>query len=136
MIPERQRLDLRRAPLLGLQVAADPLGVHWYALLQLHHLIGDHESLWIIVSEVMAHLEGRAHELPEPVPYRIHVTQVLARTRSQEAEVFFRSKLGKIDERQRRSGCWTSHGDGGVRRGPSGTRIATGPNELARKLDV
>jgi amino acid adenylation domain-containing protein len=98
MMPDQQRLDLRRAPLLRLQVVADAESEQWYALLQLHHLVGDHESLWIIVSEVMAHLEGQAHELPEPIPYRIHVAQVQSQARPEATEAFFREKLGTIRE--------------------------------------
>ena len=82
MRPERQRLDLRQAPLMRLQVAADPHGAQWYALLQLHHLICDHEIDWrSLLAEVIAHLEGRAQQLPEPVPYRNHVAQALAYAR-------------------------------------------------------
>jgi len=33
--PERQKVDLRKAPLMRLQVAADVDGGRWYALLQL-----------------------------------------------------------------------------------------------------
>ena len=44
MRPERQRLDLRQAPLLRLQVAADPHSAQWYALLQMHHITCDHET--------------------------------------------------------------------------------------------
>jgi hypothetical protein len=40
MRPGYQKLDLRQAPLGWLQIAADVHGQKWYALLQLHHLMG------------------------------------------------------------------------------------------------
>jgi amino acid adenylation domain-containing protein len=96
--PEHQRLDLRRAPLMRLQVAADPHGTQCYVLLQTHHLVFDNASLDILLSEVSAHLQGQAQELPESVPYRNHVAQALAHARAHDAEAFFRSKLGEIEE--------------------------------------
>jgi amino acid adenylation domain-containing protein len=98
MKPEHQRLELRKAPLVQLRVAADTSGIGWYALLQTHHLVCDSESLGAMLLEVRAHLEGQAHGLLEPVPYRNHVAQALAYARTHDAEAFFRSKLGEIDE--------------------------------------
>src|SRR5205807_2215969 len=70
MKPQKQRLDLRQAPLMRLEVVADPESAQWHALLQTHHLICDNASLEILLSEVKAHLEGRTQGLPEPLPYR------------------------------------------------------------------
>jgi amino acid adenylation domain-containing protein len=112
MSPERQRLDLRHAPLLRLQVAADPHSEQCYALLQLHHLVCDHESLEILIAELRAYLEGRAEELPAPVPYRNHVAQALAHARAHDAEAFFRSKLSDIDEPSAPFGLLDVQGDG------------------------
>src|SRR5581483_1152518 len=39
MAPELQKLDLGQAPLLRLKIARAADGVHWYALLQIHHLL-------------------------------------------------------------------------------------------------
>ena len=97
MRPERQRVDLQRAPLMRLQVAADPHSTQWYALLQLHHITCDHETVSAIVAEVVARLEGRA-VLIESAPYRNHVAQALAHRKMQDAEKFFRDKLGDVDE--------------------------------------
>ena len=110
--PERQRLDLRRAPLMRLQVAADPHTDQWYVLLQLHHLSGDRVTLEIITSEVVSCLEGRARELPEPVPYRNHVAQVLARADAHDAESFFRAKLGDVEEPTAPFGLLDAHDSG------------------------
>jgi amino acid adenylation domain-containing protein len=98
MRPEHQRLNLQQAPLMRLQVAADARSGQHYALLQLHHLVCDHESLGIMLSELMAHTEGRANTLPDAMPYRNHVAQALAHARANDAEAFFRGKLADVDE--------------------------------------
>jgi amino acid adenylation domain-containing protein len=112
MRPERQRMDLRHAPLMRLQVAPDSAGVRWYAILQLHHLVGDHESLEIVFSEVRAHLKGCSEALPPPVQYRNHVAQTLARARPGEISGFFRKKLGDVYEPTVPFGLADVRGDG------------------------
>lgn len=96
--PERQRLDIRQAPLMQLQVANDASTQQWYALLQLHHMTLDHATLEYITAEVVAQLKGRAQAMPESASYRSHVAQSLAYASKQTAETFFRSKLADIDE--------------------------------------
>ena len=59
--PARQRLDLRHAPLMRLTVAADPHSEQWYVLLQLHHIVCDHLTTDIVISELIAGLEGRLY---------------------------------------------------------------------------
>ncbi len=59
LTPDQQRLDIRRAPLLRLRVAADPHSAQWYVLLQLHHLAADNTSQGVLISEVVA-CSGRA----------------------------------------------------------------------------
>jgi amino acid adenylation domain-containing protein len=110
--PERQRLDLRKAPLLKLQVAPDANGANWHALLQFHHIVCDHMTAEAVISEAVAYLEGRALQMPEPVPYRNHVAQSLAHARTHDAETFFRSKLGDIDEPTAPFGLLDVRGDG------------------------
>src|SRR5262249_9616496 len=63
MAPQRLRMDLQQAPMLRVQIAAEPQGERWYALLQLHHLAADHVSLEIVLSEVMACMQGGAQQL-------------------------------------------------------------------------
>lgn len=96
--PERLRLDLRHAPLMRLEVTRDPRRESWYALLQIHHMVNDDVSLKILISEVVAQLERRANNLPEPVPYRNQVALALAHARAHDSEAFFRDKLGDIEE--------------------------------------
>jgi hypothetical protein len=78
MRPDPLKLDLTKAPLAKLQTAADPWSDRRYALLQLHHLVGDRDSLEIMLEEVKAHLQGGASDLPQALPYRNHVAQALS----------------------------------------------------------
>lgn len=98
MDPLRQRLDLHRAPMMRLQVAEDEVSGQWYGVLQLHHLLCDHESLEMMIREISYCIDGRAEELPVPVQYREHVAQALARSEAAKSDAFFRAKLGDVDE--------------------------------------
>ncbi len=112
--PEYQRMDLQRAPLLQLQVAADPKSERWYVLVQLHHIIADNVSSEIILAEVAAHMQGFAEQLLLPsVPYRDHVVQSLAHADDLGAEAFFRSKFRDVDEPTAPFGLLNVRGDGG-----------------------
>ncbi|WP_344518024.1 condensation domain-containing protein, partial [Streptomyces paradoxus] len=91
-------MDLVRAPLVRVHVAAEPGGDRWLALLRLHHIIEDHTSLEILLGEVEAFLTGRAAELPEPLPFRTFVAQARAGLESGEHERFFADLLGDVDE--------------------------------------
>jgi amino acid adenylation domain-containing protein len=98
MAPANLKMDLRRAPLLQVRIAADPASRKWYALLQVHHLTLDHVALEIVVSEIFACLRGEEHRLPAPIPYRGFVAQSLTQKSARHAEAFFRAKLGDVDE--------------------------------------
>jgi amino acid adenylation domain-containing protein len=95
---DRRRMDLRKAPLVRLKVAANAHGETWYAVLQIHHIVDDDISLRILISEVVAYLDGRGEGLPKPAPYRDHIAQVLTRLRAHDAEAFFSEKLGDVSE--------------------------------------
>jgi amino acid adenylation domain-containing protein len=139
MQPERQRLDVRQAPLLRLEVAPDTRGIQWYALLQTHHLVFDNESLQTMLAEVVAYVEGRAQGLPEPGAYRNYVAQTLALARKGDAESFFRSKLGDIDEPTAPFGRLDVHGDGSrieVVYQPFEPELARRVRTQARRLSV
>jgi amino acid adenylation domain-containing protein len=112
MKPAYQRLELGEPPLMRLQIASDSQGPQCYALLQLHHLISDRVSLEIMLSEVMAYVQGHSEELPESVPYRNHVAQTLTHARQEGAEEFFRSRLGEIHEPTMPFGLSDIHRDG------------------------
>ena len=126
MTPRRQSMDLKRPPLIRLQVAASRQSDRWFAVLQLHHLVGDHESVEITLEEVIAHLEGRARELLEAMPYRNHVAQALAHAQKHDAEGFFREKLGGIDEPTAPFGLLDVQGDG--------SQVVEAREELERAL--
>lgn len=132
MKPERQRIDLRTAPLLRLQIAADPHSPQWFALLQFHHIVCDHVTVEVVISEIVAHLNGRAVSLPESTPYRVHVAQAIAYASTHDAETFFRSKLADVDEPTAPFGLIDVHGDVGQ------IEEATEPLEpdLARRVRV
>jgi amino acid adenylation domain-containing protein len=112
MFPQEQRLDIRQAPLIRLQIAKDPVAGRWLVLLQLHHLICDHESLEEMLAEVDGELgtDGRAPS--ESVPYRNHVAQVLAYQRSNAPERFFLDKLKGVTEPSAPFGLMDVHGTG------------------------
>lgn len=96
--PERQRMDLRQAPLIRLQVAASSVEERWYVRLQIHHIVSDHESVDMMFAELEALLRGRGEELPEPIPYRNHVAQALAHAGEHDAKAYFRQTLGDVEE--------------------------------------
>src|SRR3569833_1727151 len=111
---------------MRLQVAADPHSEQWFALLQLHHITCDHVTTDSVLSEVLANIEGRLDALPEAIPYRNHVVQALAHTRAQDAEAFFRRKLGDVEEQTAPYELLDVHGDG--------SRIEEARQELAVSL--
>src|SRR3569833_1890720 len=112
MASEHQRLDLRAAPLVNLQVAECSKHDRSYALLQTHHMVCDYESVETMLSEVLALMEGRVRELPEALPYRVHVAEALAHARRRDTETFFRSKLAEFDEPTAPFGLLDVMGDG------------------------
>ncbi len=95
--PRQMRLDLRRAPLLVAYVAADPNSGEWYLALLNHHIVSDHVTLEIIISEIRSILAGEAHLLPPSIPYRNFIAQ-LRKTSASEHERYFRQELGDIEE--------------------------------------
>jgi amino acid adenylation domain-containing protein/thioester reductase-like protein len=109
---EGQRMDLRHAPLVRLCTAPDPCSDQWYALLQIHHMICDHVTAEAVASEVVLHMEGHAQRLPESIPYRNHIAQVLAYGKTHDARSFFRNKLGDVDESTASFGLLDVLGDG------------------------
>lgn len=96
--PDRQKLDLRQAPLIRLQVAENPATSECYALLQMHHTVCDHVTAEIVVGEIVSSLENREVTTAASVPYRNHVAHALAYESAHDSESFFREKLGDIDE--------------------------------------
>ncbi|MGW6577329.1 non-ribosomal peptide synthetase, partial [Streptomyces sp. NPDC054945] len=68
-------MDLGRAPLIGLHIAAVPDSGQWLALVRAHHMVRDHMGLELLLGEVEEFLAGRGAELPEALPFRDFVVQ-------------------------------------------------------------
>ena len=98
MAPSSHRLNLGRAPLMHLSIAADAASGKWFGLLETHHLVCDNASLHILVSELMTCLEGKGDTLPRAEPYRNHVSEALLYNKQHDSEVFFRGKLQDVQE--------------------------------------
>lgn len=99
MRPGVEKMDLRKPPLMNLKVVPQSHADAFYALLQFHHLICDHESLDILLEELAAILNGQSAQLRQPVPYRNHIARVLHYARTHDATAFFRAKLEDIPTR-------------------------------------
>ncbi len=110
--PRHNRLDVRRAPLLRLFAARDVAGHRWLLLRQQHHLAGDHVTFDVVKEEILAHLQGRADELPAPLPFRSYVAQARLGVSRAEHEVFFRELLGDVEEPTAPFGLLDAWGDG------------------------
>jgi amino acid adenylation domain-containing protein len=110
--PRRQWMDLRRAPLMRVRLAPDPRSERWYVLLQRHHIVSDHVTSELLAAEAVAHIEGRAEDLPASAPYRNHVAHVLRHARAHDSQAFFSRKLGDVDEPTAPFGLLNVHADG------------------------
>ncbi len=137
--PRRNRLDVRRAPLMRLYAARDAARDRWVLLRQHHHLIGDHVTFEVLKDEVRAHLLGRSHELPAPLPFRSYVAQARLGVNRAEHESYFRELLGDVDEPTAPYGLLDAWGDGsGIAeaRVPVDGGLAARLRARARKLGV
>src|SRR6185437_6218622 len=134
---QRRRLLLDKAPLMRVKVLEHPEGS--YLLLELHHIVCDHESLDMMLAEATAKVSDETDGLPEPVPYRVHVAQALEYARGHDAAAFFTKKLGDVDEPTAPVGLSNVHRDGTELRearhevDPS---VATDIRSHARRLGV
>jgi amino acid adenylation domain-containing protein len=124
------RMDLSRAPLLRACVAAEPGTGQWLAVLQVHHLIQDHQSLVMMLGEVAAFLRGQGDRLPPPPPFRDFVAQARFGVPRREHERYFERLLGDVTTPTAPFGMLDTHGDG-TAAGPA--RLQVG-DDLAQRV--
>lgn len=110
--PPHARWNLQRPPLLELHVTRDSPESLQYAILHVHHVICDHQSLRAITAELTAIVCGQGGDVQEAMPHRDFVAQMLASVQLDEAEAFFRSRLANVDEPTAPFGLLDVHGDG------------------------
>ncbi|MFF7591555.1 amino acid adenylation domain-containing protein, partial [Kitasatospora purpeofusca] len=91
-------MDLGRAPLMDLHVAAEGQDGSWLALLRIHQMVRDHTSLEVLLSEVREILAGRGGLLPEPLPFRDFVAQARLGGSREEHQQYFAGLLGDVEE--------------------------------------
>ena len=106
------RIDVRRAPLLRALAAHDTPTGRWLLQLPSHHLALDHTSKEVLIEEIGAVLQGRAHRLAAPVPFRRFVAQALRGVTPAEHEAYFRRVLGDVSEPTAPFGLLDVQGDG------------------------
>ncbi|MEX2746490.1 AMP-binding protein, partial [Rhizobium mongolense] len=110
--PRQHRIDLGRAPLMRFVIAVEPDSDRWLLMSLQHHLIGDHTTLEVMHAEVRAVLDGRAHELAAPQPFRNLVAQARLGVDAKAHEEFFQEQLADIDEPIMPFGLSQVHGNG------------------------
>ncbi|PHM37254.1 Amino acid adenylation [Xenorhabdus mauleonii] len=94
--PRRHRLDLSQAPLFAADIAHDPAQNEWLLSLRFHHLVCDHMTLELIFAEIAEIQQGSLSSLPETLPYRHFIAQILS-TPATAHEAYFRTRLADID---------------------------------------
>ncbi|MER5642626.1 amino acid adenylation domain-containing protein [Kitasatospora sp. NPDC002227] len=132
-------MDLTRAPLMTVHIAAEPGGDRWLALLRTHHLVQDHTSLDVLFGEVREFMSGRADTLPEPLPFRDFVAQTRLGTPREEHERYFTELLGDVTETTAPFGVLDLHGDGTAAARcqlPLDAEVAGRVREVARRQGV
>ncbi|WSP95911.1 amino acid adenylation domain-containing protein [Streptomyces sp. NBC_01233] len=127
-------MDLRRAPLMDVHTAADPSASgRWLALLRIHHLVQDHTTQDVLLSELRTLLSGAGDTLPEPLPFRNFVAQARLGVRREEHERYFAGLLGDVTQTTAPYGILDVHGDGSdLRR----ARLEVGEDVTSRVREV
>ena len=110
--PQYHRLDVRRAPMIRAVAAYDAKQNRWLLQLPSHHLVMDHTTLELLVDEIALIQQCREDELPTPIPFRNFVAQARLGVSLEEHEIFFRERLGDIEEPTAPFGLLDVLGDG------------------------
>jgi amino acid adenylation domain-containing protein len=111
MNPGRHRINLRRAPLMRLVIIEESDSQRRYAILQIHHVICDYQSLRGIVAEAMELLSHGGEQLPQAGSFRDFIAQAPAGAQTQVAEQFFRKALADLHEPSVPFGLFDVHAD-------------------------
>ncbi|KAG9574866.1 hypothetical protein KCV01_g18054, partial [Aureobasidium melanogenum] len=110
--PRHHRIDLSQAPLLRFDIARDPHDGRWLAVQRMHHLIGDHSGLEILLDEVKAILDGRGADLGPAQPFRHLVAQARLGIGEAAHEAYFRDQLADVETPSLPFGLSEVHSDG------------------------
>ncbi|WP_405774631.1 non-ribosomal peptide synthase/polyketide synthase [Streptomyces sp. NBC_00859] len=132
-------MDLGRAPLITLHIAAAPADDRWLALLRIHHMVQDHTAKEILLKEVHAFLTGHGDELATPLPFRNFVAQARGSIEEPEHEAYFAKLLGDVTEPTAPYGLVDVRGDGtGITWGELDfpPALTTRLREVARRLGI
>ncbi len=113
LVDRHDIFNLTQAPLLQFAIAHDPERDRWVLLQRLHHLVGDHSTLDVLLSELYVFLAGEGHTLGLLPPFRNLVAQVRLGVSAEEHERFFREMLGEVSEPTLPFGLSDVHQDGG-----------------------
>ncbi|MEV5898355.1 AMP-binding protein, partial [Nonomuraea fuscirosea] len=130
-------MNLHRAPLMDVHLAAAPGADRWLVLIRMHHMVRDHTALEVLFAEVRAFLAGRGAELAEPLPFRNFVAQ--SRHLDGEHGRYFAELLGDVEEPTAPFGLVDVRGDGvdSVHEVvPFGADLHGRLREVARRLGV
>ncbi|PHM30278.1 amino acid adenylation domain-containing protein [Xenorhabdus innexi] len=109
--PHQYRLDLNQAPLFSLDITHDSRRNEWLLALCCHHLVSDHLTFALIISEINELLHNRADNLPAVIPYRQFIAQSLSVPMSSH-EAYFREMLADVDTPTAPFGILDIHNDG------------------------
>ncbi|PHM61079.1 non-ribosomal peptide synthetase [Xenorhabdus ishibashii] len=94
--PYQRRLDISQAPLFAADITYDPNQGEWLLALCCHHILNDHISLNIIITEINELLHHRSEKLPPVLPYRHFIAQSL-RVPMPDHAAYFRKILAEVD---------------------------------------
>ncbi|MBP0455862.1 amino acid adenylation domain-containing protein, partial [Kitasatospora sp. RG8] len=132
-------MDLDRAPLIRVHIAASPDNGQWLALLRIHHLVRDDATTDALLKGVRAFLSGRGDSLPAPLPFRDFVAQARLGVPREEHERYFADLLGDVTEPTAPYGLLDVHGDGSgavQARADIDAELAERVREVSRRLGV
>ncbi|KAF9371938.1 hypothetical protein BGX21_004959, partial [Mortierella sp. AD011] len=109
--PREHRIDLSQAPLFRF-VVSEEIDGSWIAVGLMHHIIGDHSTLDLMVTEIQAFMEDNDQTLATPQPYRNLIAQVRSGLGVKAHENFFTEMLVEIDTPALPYGMSDVHHDG------------------------